>query len=275
MPKVFATLDRVGESHGMRGTPEWLSTHPDPGNRIANIEARIQKLPPDLMNGTVGRRQYLAKLQGLVFGDDPRQGYTIGQDYYHPELAFKFAFPEGWRIVNQRSAVGALSPQRDAAVVLTLSQQQTPREAFDAFFSQQGIQKGPNRGRDLYTFRAIDAQTGAPSAQGLIGFLNHDGRVYQLMGYTAVNSYDGYERAMHGSLASFSKVTARKYLEVDPATIEIVRVPGRMTFAQFANRFPSSIELDQLALINGVREDTVLEEGSFVKRVVGGELPER
>ena len=98
------------------------------------------------MNGTVGRRQsYLAKLQGLVFGDDPRQGYTIGQDYYHPELAFKFAFPEGWRIVNQRSAVGALSPQRDAAVVLTLSQQQTPTRAFDAFFAQQGIQ-GAHRG---------------------------------------------------------------------------------------------------------------------------------
>jgi predicted Zn-dependent protease len=275
MPKVFATLDRVGASQGMRGTPEWMSTHPDPGNRVENINARISKLPPEALNGTVGRRSYLARLQGLTFGDDPRQGYTIGQVYYHPELAFKITFPDQWQIINQRSAVGALSPQRDAAVVLTLSDKQNPREAFDVFFAQQGIQKGPDRGENLVTFRALDSQTGRPSAQGLIGFLDHGGRVYQLMAYTAVNTYDSYERSMHASLASFSKVTERRYLEVDRATIEIVRVPERMTFSQFADRYPSTIEIEQLALINGVETDSMIDQGTFLKRVVGGELPER
>ncbi len=275
MPKVFATLDRVSQAHGLRSTPEWLSTHPNPGNRIENIDARIARLPPDALQGTVGRESYLDRLQGMVFGEDPRQGYTIGQTYYHPVLAFKIAFPDEWRIINQRSAVGALSPKQDAAVVLTLSDKASPQAAFDAFFGQQGIQKGPNRGRNIYAFRAFDTQTGAGTAEGLIGFLNHDGRVYQLMGYTGLETWDTYGRAMQSSLASFANVTQRKYLDVDPKTVSIITVPRRMSFAEFSERYPSNIEAAQLALINGVAEDGVLEKGALMKRIVGGELPER
>jgi predicted Zn-dependent protease len=275
MPKVFATLDRVTSSQGMRGSPEWLSTHPDPGNRIANIDARIGRLPPELQRGTVGRESYFERISGMVFGNDPRQGYTIGQTYYHPELAFKIRFPDEWRIINQRQAVGALSPNRDAAVVLTLSDKQTPQAAFDAFFGQQGVQRGPSRGRNLYSFRAYDTQTGQGGAEGLIGFLPHDGRLYQLMGYTGLETWDGYANDMHSSVTSFSNVTQRRYLNVSPATVDIVELPQSMNLTEFVRRYPSTVDIDQLAIINGVNEDTVMDPGRLVKRVVGGELPKQ
>ena len=179
---------------------------------------------------------------------DPRQGYTIGQTYYHPVLAFKIVFPDDWRIINQRSAVGALSPRQDAAVVLTLSDKPSPQAAFDAFFGQQGIQKGPSRGRNMFAFRAYDTQTGAGTAEGVISFLSHGGRIYQLMGYTGLETWDAYGRAMQASVASFANVTERRYLEVDPATVAIVEVPRRMTFAEFNQRYPSTIEPTQLGV---------------------------
>lgn len=273
MPKVFATLDRVSQSHGLRGTPEWLSTHPDPGNRIGNIDARIGRLPPELQQGTVGRESYLNRLVGMVFADDPRQGYTIGQTYYHPELAFKIGFPDQWQIINQRQAVGALSPKRDAAVVLTLSDKDSPQAAFEAFFGQQGIQRGPSRGRNIYSFRANDTQTGEGRAEGLIGYLSHDGRLYQLMAYTGIDTWNGYANAMHESLTSFAQVTNRRYLDVSPATIDVVTLPQSMNLTEFVRRYPSTIKVEQLALINGVNEDTVMDPGRLVKRVVGGKLP--
>jgi predicted Zn-dependent protease len=275
MPKVFATLDRVSASHGLRGTPEWLSTHPDPGNRIGNIEARIARLPPEELGGTVGRESYLDRLEGIVFGDDPRQGYTVGQTYYHPELAFRIRFPDEWRIINQRQAVGAFSPNRDGSVVLTLSDEQTPQAAFDAFFGQQGVQRGPSRGKNLYSFRAYDTQTGAGRAEGLIGFVSHGGRLYQLMGYTGLETWDSYSKDMHASLTSFAKVTDRRYLEVRPATIEVVELRQSMNMTQFNQRYPSIIEIDRLAIINGVDVETVMDPGRLVKRVIGGELPKR
>ena len=273
MPKVFSTLDRVTRAQGMRGNPEWMSTHPDPGNRVQNIDARIAQLPPELRQGTVGRESYMARIEGLVYGDDVRQGYTIGQTYYHPVLAFKVEFPDHWQIINQRQAVGALSPQRDAAVVLTLSDKESPRAAFEAFFSQQGVQRGSNQGRNLYSFRAFDPQTGVSKADGLIGFLSHNGQVYQLIGYTAAETWRSYADAMRQSLASFAEVTQKRYLDVEPKTIDVVSLPRAMTLAEFAKRFPSNTDLSDLTILNAVTEDTMLEKGSLVKRIVGGKLP--
>jgi len=275
MPKVFQTLDRVSQSQGMRGNPEWMSTHPDPGNRVQNIDARIGQLPLEQRQGTVGRESYMKRLSGLIYGNDPRQGYTIGQTYYHPKLAFKIDFPDQWRIINQRQAVGALSPNRDAAVVLTLSEKDSPRAAFDAFFQQQGIERGTNQGRYLYSFRAVDPQTGAYTADGLIGFLDHGGRVYQLMGYTAPATWRGYGGAMQSSLASFQRVTERRYLEVEPKRLDVVSLPTGMTLTEFARRYTATAEVSELAILNGVNPDTTLEKGALVKRIVGGELPKR
>ncbi len=274
MPKVFATLDRVSESHGLRATPQWLSTHPDPGNRIGKIEARIAKLPPEQRQGAVGREPTWGASKDSCSATT-RQGYTVGQTYYHPELAFKLDFPDEWRIVNQRQAVGALSPNRDAVVVLTLSDKDSPQVAFDAFFGQQGIQRGPNRGRNIYSFRAFDTETGAGRAEGLIAYISQGGRLYQLIGYTGVETWESYGNDMQQSLTSFAKVTSQSYLEVTPATIDIVKLPQSMNLSEFVRRYPSTAEIEQLAIINGVGVDEVMDPGRLVKRVVGGELPKK
>ncbi len=275
MPKVFATLGRISQSQGLRPTPQWLSTHPDPGNRVADMTARIAELPPEERQGAVNREAYLRRLEGMVFGDDPRQGYAIGNAYYHPVLAFKIEFPEQWRIINQRQQVAAISPDQDAAVVLSLSDKESANAAFDAFFGQQGIERGPSRGRNLVAFRALDSQTGAPAVQGLIGYLDHGGRLYQLIAYTRAEVWSSYAAAAQRSLTSFAKVSERRYLDVEPSTIDVVEVPRAMTLAEFADRFPSTVELEQLAILNGMTPQTRLEKGQLVKRVVGGELPER
>jgi len=275
MPKVFDTLDRLSQAQVGGGTPQWLSTHPDPGNRVADMTARIAELPPEQRGGTVGREAYLHRLENLVFGDDPRQGYTVGRTFYHPVLAFKVDFPEQWRIINQRQQVVAISPDQDAVVVLSMSDKDSPDAGFDAFFGQQGIERGPSRGRNLMAFRALDSQSGAPVIEGLIGYVSHGGKLYQLIGYTKVATWAGYAAAMQRSLTSFAKVSDRRYLDVKPSTIEVVALPGDLTLAEFAEKYPSTVTLEELAIVNGVTAQTRLEKGQLVKRVVGGELPKR
>ncbi len=205
----------------------------------------------------------MRRIEGLVYDDDPRQGYTVGQTYYHPVLAFKVDFPDQWQIINQRQAVGALSPNRDAAVVLTLSDKDSPRAAFEAFFSQQGVQRGSNQGRNLYSLprlRPTDRcqQSGRPdrfSQPRRPGVSAHG--IHRRRDLAELFA----ERCSIRWRAS-QRVTERRYLEVEPKTIDVVTLPRAMTLTEFARRFPSNAEVSDLAILNGVSEDTVLEKGA-------------
>ena len=110
--------------------------------------------------------------------------------------------------------------------------------------------------------------------RGLAGFFEHGGLVYQLVGYTTDERWQGYEDSLEGSLATFKKVTNRRYLDVGPKTVKLVKLPTRMTISQFNQRYPSGVDDVTLAILNGVEPNVMLDAGTLVKRVVGGQLPD-
>jgi len=273
MPKVFHTLDRVGEAQGAGDVPEWTSTHPNPERRASRITDQIKALSADARDGTINRDSYLELLDGLVFGDNPREGYALGRHFYHPDLRFELSFPEGWKIINQRQAVGAISPGEDAVVVLSLARESTPAAAAEAFFARDGVERGSEWRPGFFHF-ATEATAERPQVmRGVAGFVFHDGRVFQILSYTPQDRWQGYQREMMESVESFSEVSDRRYLDVQPSRIEIVRLDRDMSFAEFRKRYPSNAEETQLAIINGVETDQMLERARLMKRVVGGELP--
>src|SRR5690242_15437533 len=142
MANVFQTLERVSEAAGAGKTPEWLATHPDPGNRIQATKARLDTLHRDLSNTVRNRDQYLQHVQNMTYGEDPRQGFFEGTTFYHPDMKFQITFPQGWQTQNGASAVVAGSPQQDAIMQLSLAGQTPPQQAAQQFLSQQGIQAG-------------------------------------------------------------------------------------------------------------------------------------
>ena len=82
LANVMEMLQRVSKASGGEGggVPEWLSTHPDPGNRRESIEQEIAKGGADLSKTTVNRDQYLSRLDGMTYGENPREGYFKGTD---------------------------------------------------------------------------------------------------------------------------------------------------------------------------------------------------
>ena len=52
-----------------------------------------------------GRDDYLEQIDGMVYGEDPSQGFVRGRTFMHPELRFAFDVPPGYRIVNTPAAV--------------------------------------------------------------------------------------------------------------------------------------------------------------------------
>jgi predicted Zn-dependent protease len=75
MASVFATLGRLGEESQRSAVPSWLQTHPLPADRVAAAEERFAALQPPPANLRVAREAYLQRLDGLVYGVNPRNGF--------------------------------------------------------------------------------------------------------------------------------------------------------------------------------------------------------
>jgi predicted Zn-dependent protease len=278
MSGVFETLARVSQRE-MKGAriPGWLSTHPTPENRIQRIEEHVAKLGGNHSQATVGRERFLQEIDNVVFGQNPREGYFRGNTFIHPELGFQLTFPQGWKMNNQKQAVGAISPQQDAVVVLTLSNRRSPEEAAREFFSQQGIVQGQSLRAELGGLPAVARVFGVQRGQsgdlqGIAAFVEHGNRVYQVLGYTLANRWRGYDDLLSSSLGSFERVRDRRLLDVQPQRIDIVSLPSAMTLEEFARRYPSDVDLETLAIINHANTNTRFPAGTEVKRVVG-DLP--
>src|SRR5881397_3379258 len=139
MPHVFEMLARVSQAQGGGRVPEWLATHPDPENRRGRIEQEVAALPQSFSGAAVNRDEYLRRLDGLVFGNNPREGYFKDNYFFHPELRFRLTFPEGWTSSNGRQAVVAVSPQQDAMVEVSVGKEPTADAAARALLAQQGL----------------------------------------------------------------------------------------------------------------------------------------
>jgi predicted Zn-dependent protease len=187
-------------------------------------------------------------------------------------MAFRMTFPQGWKIVNQRQAAGAISPNDDAIVVLTLARESTPSDAARAFFEPDSVTRGPQWRDSFFNFDA--ATSDGSLVKGVVGFIRHRDLVFQLVGYTGSSDFATYGDAMRSSLESFGGLRSRRHLDVEPARIEIVELPRAMSFDEFLRRYPSTAEAQQLAIINGLEGSETLEQGRLMKRIVGGELPD-
>ena len=278
MVEMFRVLDRVSRVPGQGRLPNWLATHPNPEDRLGRIQQQIAASAPEVLGSTVDRRGFLRTIDGLVFGEDPREGYFRGSTFYHPELGFTVRFPEGWRTSNQKQAVGAISPREDAVVVLSLAVGDSPQEAARRFFGQQGIRQGNAWRGEIGGLPSISSSFAVSRAQGadIVGvaaFVEHAGRVFQLLGYTVQNRARAYEPPIESSLASFGRLTDRRYLDVQPKRIDLVRIDREMSLEEFNRRYPSTVDLPTLAIINHVNAGDTLRAGEEYKRVVGGELP--
>jgi predicted Zn-dependent protease len=100
---MFEILERQRDAAGGGGVPEWQSTHPDPGNRVLAAEQRMAT--SQIEGGIVGDEEYLQRIDGMMFGKDPAQGFFVEGRFVHPELRFQFRFPEGWATQNAPTAV--------------------------------------------------------------------------------------------------------------------------------------------------------------------------
>jgi predicted Zn-dependent protease len=274
MADVFESLGRMADLEEQSPLPSWLSTHPAPDERVRAVNERLASRGSRDLDATVGRAEFLEHIDGLTYGANPRNGFFREGVFYHPELAFQFAVPRAWQTQNLARAVLAVSPEQDAAMQLTLAPGSSPDDGLRRFLSQQGVQAGPARGREINGIPAAAASFQAQTQQGVVAgrvaFLAYDDNLYQLVTYAPAQRFDQYQATFGDIIASFEPLDDPDILEVEPAVIDIARVERDMTLAEFDRANPSAIPIERLAILNQLEgPDSRLSKGTLVKRVVG------
>lgn len=272
MVDVFRMLEGVSQQAGGGRLPQWLSSHPNPENREAWASKAASSVRFDPSRAVVNHEGYLRRIDGMVFGDNPREGFFKGTAFHHPDLAFRIAFPSGWKGNNQKQAVGAVSPNEDAMIVLQLAGVPSAQQAARQFFSQEGVQAGQAWRQQIggfpaasYVFRAQAEQT---IVQGLAAWVEYGDRVYQILGYTPEQRWATYDDVFAQAIGSFARETDRSVLEVQPNRVRVVEVDRPATLDTLASRYPSAVPPQVLGLINDLQGTATLPAGSLFKRVV-------
>lgn len=271
---VFRALLAAGEQAGASPLPSWLSSHPTEAERIRNAEARVAALGSPPAELRVERDAYLDAIDGTIYGANPRHGFFRDDWFYHPELIFRFRIPEAWQRQNLTNAVVGVSPERDAAVELTIVPVASPADAARGFFENQNVQLVGSARTELNGKPAIvsefRAQAQGGVVRGYVAHIAHGEAVYQLVGYAPEQAFGARAAVLEQIVGSFSDVRDPDVLNVQPKRIEIVELPRAMTIDEFAREFPSEISNDELALINQVSPGDSMPAGTRVKRVVAG-----
>ena len=271
--KMFNTLARVSGAPGQR-LPEWQSSHPEPENRAAANEQRVaaaiaRGVRFDTMR--VDRNGYLRRIEGLVYGDDPRQGYFEGTTFYHPTLRFKFAFPAGWRTQNSTGSVDGMSAAKDLVVSFSAAGQESPQVTGQKFAAQTGVTAGQAQaltinGLPAYTL-PFQAQTDQGTVAGRVTFIDLDGATYQILGYGAPANAGSNDGVILGVARSFARLTDPAKLNVSPKRVHIITLRSAETIVEAGRANGSTLPDAELASINGVGVGEVIPAGTLVKIV--------
>jgi predicted Zn-dependent protease len=277
MADFFDSLARMEPGSSRSGLPEWFSTHPNPVDREKDVDRKAEEWRQDLGLGNpkVNRDAYLRRIDGLVFGEDPRGGYEEGGVFYHPTLRFQFPVPSGWKLNNTHTQVQIVSAAKDAAIMLTIAAKGSPAEAARAFVQQNRasvVEERDTRVNGLPAFRLLSQVRTQRGTLGILSyFIDKDGKVCVFHGFTPANRYRSYASTFTSTMEGFSEIRDATKLRVEPSRVRVKTVSALGTVRQALRALGTKEQnLEKLAILNGMRLDDRIQAGSLIKVVETG-----
>lgn len=277
IPSTYATLKRIGERAG-QSIPNFLSTHPDPGDREIRTrqiaEASVSTTRGNLL---VGTEEYRRRIEGLVFGDDPRNGYFEANRFYHPGLACQIILPSGWEYQNTPSALLAASDAVGASMQITLGSTRdttvTPQEYVDSLSYRQAIVGATGRTEQFRDYAAwvgtVTLQSEGSQATMAAAFVRiRPGQFLEILGQS--KSTQGVDQ-IYQSIRSIAALRDPAKLSVGPNVLAMA--PAKRTaefttvWADFGNL---AIGAEDGAILNGTRGTAQIPSGTALKIVKKG-----
>lgn len=282
MAGFFATLDRL--TGGPEGRlPTFMSTHPDPADRnqkVGQMAGQWQRRHQG-QNYEVGRDSYLRMIDGLMYGEDPRQGFVENDNFYHPELKFQYPIPTGWRTANSPQQVQMAPEDGKAVVILQLGQGASLEAAAQAAAEKYSLRTTASQRRTINGIAALEVYAdlvqegqdanGQPAQQVLKTvsyYLQYGELIYHFIGVSSEQDFASYRGRMLNIMTGFRSLDDPDKLNRQAERLKIQSLDRDMTLREaFARYQQPSDRHEELAILNGMELTTRLTKGTLIKTV--------
>jgi predicted Zn-dependent protease len=278
MADFFQVLNKMSMAEAEGGVPTFLSTHPDPADRYNYVkkDAKEWQTRLNLPSWKVNGDNYLQMINGIVYGEDPRQGYVEGNIFYHPELKFRFSFPAGWKYENMPTQVNFAPADQKALIVFTIAGQKTLQTAADSTLKQLGLTLVSSEKKTVNGMPAIatvSKQTSQDQSTGqqqtimvLSYFIDYSGTYYVFHGVSSDTDFVTYNKVFESNMTTFNKLTDPAKINVKPKRIVIKKVERAGTLADtFTAMGVKKAQMDEVALLNEMDLTEKVQAGKLLK----------
>ena len=277
MATFFQTLERTEKASGTAATPGFLSTHPNSADRYERVKGLAAQAKQSLGKTTlkVNRDSYLRSIDGLVYGDDPRQGYVESGYFYHPQLKFKMPVPSGWKTQNTPDQFQMAEPNGKALLVLTAAQGSSADEGAQAIAKQLGISSAQAQRTTINGLPAVvfegdqQAQDQQSAPAHVRGYVIQDGQsLYALLGLAGQSTFSTYQPQFDRVAQGFGRLTDASKLNRAAERVRIRTAKAGTLATNLAAAGVPSRRYEELAILNGMQTTDRLPAGTLFK-VVG------
>ena len=274
MADFFQTLERQAQQANSEELPGFLSTHPSPGERYNTVKqlAAEQKQKLNLTNPKVNRNEYFDIIEGLIYGEDPKEGFLENGVFYHPPLKFQFNIPTNWAYQNSPQQVQLAARDGKAMMIFSLAQGNTLDEAASNVLQQFKLQLVNSSRTTVNGFNAIAMVADLPQQQGTLRTLSYliqyGETIYLMIGVSALADFNAYNNLFANSMQSFRTLTDPVKLNKKPERIRIKTVTQGGSFQQVLRSYGvPDRRLEELAILNGFKLTDNVSAGTKIKVV--------
>lgn len=272
MASFFETLDRLQRKSGGEEVPDFLSTHPNPADREKKVSKLAsswkKKLSAEQLK--VSRNNYLKMIDGIVYGEDPRQGFVENGVFYHPELKFQFPIPAQWNFENTPQQVQMASKDGRAMMIMTLAEGGDLETAGNAVMKKFQLTPVESRRETINGLPALmvvaDQKQEQVTIRTLSTLIQYGGNTYVLIGVSERGDFNNHVNTFQSTMTRFAAVTDQEKLNRQPERVRIKTVQRNTSLVQaFQDLGVSSKRMEEFAILNGMQLKDQVEKGTLVK----------
>jgi predicted Zn-dependent protease len=275
-----SALDR--EIAGGDGDPaeSWFATHPRTLDRVQRTADEAKASTNG--GGRAGREEYLARIDGLIYGEDPRQGLVRGRQFVHPDLGFAFEAPPGFGLQNTPQAV--LARDRAGRLMIFTGADLDGRGP-ESYVAGPGLQQvgraldvEVSRPRNVQTFR-VDGLPGASASATVrqggrqadlgLAVIETGNAAYRFIFLSAGQMSRDEARAYQATINSFRELDPGEAARFRPRRIVVVEVEAGEDAADLASRMATDeAKRRRFEIINALALRQGISPGDEVKLIL-------